>query len=212
MKTSHFAFGALIAATALALPERALAADDPPSIISYGSNGFWTGAQLGLATGYLATGKDYERSEWRKLVFGAGVGALSGVAIGITLGIVDSGSTPPATGWLVLRDAGYGIGLGALVGLATGALFMLDSPDTKYLVRGIAIGSLVGAGVGVVVGVIQGVRSEPAAPLPAAQPPAAASSGVSWRLGVASVGALREVGFESETSLPTLLPAIEGTF
>lgn len=212
MKTSHFACCALLAAATVALPNRALA-DEAPSIITYGSNGFWTGAQLGLATGYLATGKDYERSEWRKLVFGAGVGALSGVAIGLTLGIVDSGSTPPAMGWLVLRDAGYGIGLGSLVGLATGALFMLDSPDAKYLVRGAAIGTLAGAGVGIVVGVIQGIRTEKKSAEPAAA--------IRWRLGVASVQALRgalDVGPESNTLLPdtplsdTLLPAIEGTF
>lgn len=201
MKTSLFALSALIAAAAVALPERALAADDAPSIITYGTNGFWTGAQIGLATGYLATGKDYERSEWRKLVFGAGVGALSGVAIGITLGIVDSGSPPPAMGWLVLRDAGYGVGLGSLVGLATGALFMLDSPDTKYLVRGAAIGSLAGAGVGVIVGVIQGVRSEPKSAEPKAT--------FTWGLGVASVEELRGPSAPEST---LLLPALEGTF
>lgn len=202
MKTSHFACCALIAAAALALPDRAFAADEPPSIITYGSNGFWTGAQIGLATGYLATGKDYESGEWRKLVFGAGVGALSGVAIGVTLGIVDAGSTPPAMGWLVLRDAGYGVGLGSLVGLATGALFMLDSPNTKYLVRGAAIGSLAGAAAGVVVGVIQGVRSE--------RKTAAAPQGeFTWRLGVATVEELRA---PTERESTVLLPALEGTF
>lgn len=200
MKTSHFACSALVAAAAVVLPAHALAADEPPSIITYGTNGFWTGAQIGVATAYLATGKDYESREWRKLVFGAGVGALSGVAIGITLGIVDSGSTPPATGWLVLRDAGYGIGLGSLVGLATGALFMLDSPDTKYLMRGLAIGSLAGAGVGVVVGVIQGMQSEPE------ETPKAAFT---WRLGVASV---QELQAPAEPESTLLLPALEGTF
>jgi hypothetical protein len=84
---------------------------------------------------------------------------------------------------------------------------MLDSPDTKYLVRGAAIGTLAGAGVGIVVGVIQGVRSEKE---PAG---AAAASDVtgSLRLGVASARALRgavDVGPEPDT----LLPAIEGTF
>src|SRR5262245_42396389 len=123
-------------------------------------------------------------------------------------------------GWLILRDAGYGIGLGALVGVATGALFMLDSPDTKYLVRGLAIGSLAGAGVGIVVGVIQGIRTEPK---PAAPPPAAAGASVTWRLGVASVadsqaypGAVTRPasseGTRSAWSQITLLPAIEGTF
>jgi hypothetical protein len=206
MKTSHFTCCALLAAAAVALPERALAAEEAPSIITYGSNGFWTGAQLGLATAYLATGQDYESREWRKLVFGAGVGALSGVAIGITLGIVDSGSEPPAMGWLILRDAGYGIGLGALVGVATGALFMLDSPDTKYLVQGAAIGSLAGAGVGIVVGVIQGISSKPKAKEPASS---AESTAPSWQLGVASVKSLHA---PSEAQSFVLLPAISGRF
>jgi hypothetical protein len=210
MKTFHFAGCALLAAAAVALPDRALAAE-APSIITYGTNGFWTGAQLGLATAYLATGKDYESKEWRKLVFGAGVGALSGVAIGITLGIVDAGSEPPAMGWLILRDAGYGIGLGALVGVATGALFMLDSPDTKYLVQGAAIGSLAGAGVGIVVGVVQGISSKPKAKEPATAAP-------SWQLGVASVEGLRApsalsgAAAQSSAEPFVLLPAISGTF
>jgi hypothetical protein len=176
-----------------------------PSIISYGTNGFWTGAQIGLATGYLATGKDYESGEWRKLVFGAGVGALSGVAIGLTLGIVDAGAEPPAMGWLVLRDAGYGIGLGTLVGLATGALFMLDSPDTKYLVRGAAIGTLAGASAGIVVGVIQGISSKPKSKESAG----AGLEGLSWQLGVTGVEQLRAPG---EAQAFTFLPAVSGSF
>src|SRR4029453_6973386 len=120
-------------ATALALfasvwlapsPSRA-ETEDAPSIVAYGFDGFWTGAQIGLASGYLATGSHYESREWRKLVFGAGVGALVGVGTGITLGIVDVGGGPPHTGHLILRDVGYGVGLGGIVGLAVGALFLI---------------------------------------------------------------------------------------
>src|SRR5687768_6908867 len=110
-----------------ALPSVCAAADDTPSIVSYGFDGFWTGAQIGLATGYLATGSEYKSDEWRKLVFGAGVGALAGMGLGITLGVIDAGQRPPQTGRLILRDVGYGVGLGAVAGTAVGALFLIDS-------------------------------------------------------------------------------------
>ena len=128
---------------------------DTPSIVQYGFDGFWTGAQIGLASGYLATGKEYENEEWRKLVFGAGVGALVGVGVGITLGVVDVGSGPPATGHLVLRDVSYGVGLGAIVGTAVGALFLVDDGRPKNLLTGAAIGTVAGAGAGLVFGLIE---------------------------------------------------------
>ncbi|HEU4581360.1 MAG TPA: hypothetical protein VFS67_24050 [Polyangiaceae bacterium] len=157
MRISHFFCFLSISAAAVAMPALARAAEeDPPSIIHYGVNGFWTGAQIGLASGYLATGRDYEAREWRKLVFGAGLGALAGTGLGLTLGIVDAGGPTPGTGWLVLRDTGYGVGLGALAGTATGALFLINSGNPKNLVTGAAIGSLIGAGVGAAVGIIEG--------------------------------------------------------
>lgn len=182
MKISHFFFLLSIAGACLATPAVARAAEEePPSIFKYGVNGFWTGAQIGLATGYLATGREYESREWRKLAFGAGVGALVGTGVGLTLGVVDLGAATPGTGWLALRDAGYGIGLGALVGTATGALFLLDGGRAKNLVTGAAVGTLVGAATGAVVGVIEGatLHREPAVPVPA-------SSRVTLRFGVTS--------------------------
>jgi hypothetical protein len=136
-----------------------------PSIVAYGFDGFWTGAQIGLASGYLATGREYESREWRKLVFGAGVGALVGVGAGITLGIVDVGGGPPDTGHIILRDIGYGVGLGSIVGLAVGALFLIDDGRPKNLLTGAAIGTIAGAGAGLVFGLIEGAAAphEPAA-------------------------------------------------
>lgn len=141
-------------------PSRAQAAEnDTPSIVAYGFDGFWTGAQIGLASGYLATGDEYESREWRKLVFGAGMGALVGVGAGLTLGVVDVSSGPPHTGHFILRDVGYGVGLGAIVGTAVGALFLIDDGRAKDLLTGAAIGTLVGAGAGLIFGVIEGAAA-----------------------------------------------------
>jgi hypothetical protein len=141
------------------------AENDTPSVMAYGFDGFWTGAQIGLASGYLATGREYESDEWRKLVFGAGVGALVGVGTGLTLGIVDLGGGPPHTGRIILRDVGYGVGLGAIVGTAVGALFLIDDGRPKNLLTGAAVGSVVGGGAGLVFGLIEGAtaRKETAA-------------------------------------------------
>lgn len=186
-----------MATAGVAAPALAHAGEqEPPSIITYGVNGFWTGAQIGLASGYLATGRDYESREWRKLVFGAGVGALAGTGLGLTLGIVDAGGAPPGTGWLALRDTGYGIGLGALAGTATGALFLINSGDPKNLVTGAAIGSLIGAGVGAAVGIIEGASLHRERPVPPK-----ANEQVTLRFTVTS-----------SPDSAMLMPAIDGTF
>ena len=139
-----------------AAPAEASAREEPPAAVAYGFDGFWTGAQIGLASGYLATGRQYEDHEWRKLVWGAGLGALVGAGVGITLGIVDVGSPPPHTGHLVLRDIGYGVGLGAIAGAAVGALFWADGGEPKNMLTGAAIGTLAGAGAGGVFGLLEG--------------------------------------------------------
>jgi hypothetical protein len=177
-----------------AAPAQAAARDEPPAAVAYGFDGFWTGAQIGLASGYLATGRRYEDHEWRKLVWGAGLGALIGAGVGITLGIVDVGSAPPHTGHLVLRDIGYGVGLGAIAGAAVGALFWADGGEPKDLLTGAAIGTLAGAGAGVVFGLLEGA-------LASSESDVAQAAGVSWRLSV--------IGSDA-SDLP--MPAIEGRF
>lgn len=144
----------------LAAPAVHAAPNDTPSIVSYGFDGFWTGAQIGLATGYLATGDNYERREWRTVVFGAGIGALVGVGAGITLGIVDIGQPPPRTGYLILRDVGYGVGLGAIVGTAVGALFLIDSGSAKDLLVGASWGTVIGGAAGVAFGLIESATAD----------------------------------------------------
>jgi hypothetical protein len=175
-------------------PSPSWAAEEPPSFFSYGFDGFWTGAQVGLAAGYLSTGDDYDSEEWRKLAFGAGVGALVGVGVGITLGAVDVGSGPPHTGRVILRDIGYGVGLGAIVGTAVGALFLIDDGRPKNLVTGAAIGALAGAGVGLAFGVFESAM--------ASSKPARAEGGA---------GQLRFTLLGGEASLWPM-PGVEGTF
>lgn len=163
-KFGHSAAALALVAALPFVPADALAADATPSIVAYGFDGFWTGAQIGLASGFLATGREYESEEWRKLVFGAGVGALVGVGVGISLGVLDVGADPPPAGGLILRDIGYGVGLGAVVGTAVGALFLIDDGRTKDLLTGASIGTLAGAGAGLVFGLIEAAaasRREP---------------------------------------------------
>jgi hypothetical protein len=55
---------------------------------------------------------------------------------------------------------GYGVGLGAVVGTAVGALFLIDSGAAKNLLTGAAVGTLVGAGAGLAFGVIEGAAAD----------------------------------------------------
>jgi hypothetical protein len=152
----------LVFVTCVSLAHSSLASaqDDPaaatetPSLLSYGFKGLWLGAELGLSVGFLSTGSSVDDGEWKKFVFGAGLGALTGVAAGVVLAMIDTGTPPPATGLYVLRDAGYGTLLGALSGAAVGALFVIDSGEPLDIFTGASIGSLVGCGVGVIFGVI----------------------------------------------------------
>jgi hypothetical protein len=162
----RFTLSTLVLVAALSWPAQSKALDNErsapvegPTILAYGLRGFWTGAELGLATGFLATGTHYESGEWRKLVLGAGIGAVVGLTGGITLAVVDASSSRPLTGWLMLRDTGYGSLLGALAGAAIGALFWVDHGRAKNVLTGAAVGTLAGAGAGLVFGLIEGLNA-----------------------------------------------------
>jgi hypothetical protein len=185
------------ALSALALTTSALAAaEEEPALARYGFKGFFSGAQVGLAAGFLATGSDYESREWRTLVFGAGVGALGGVGVGLTLAALDLGRTAPLPGWVILRDTGYGASLGTVVGAAVGALFVLDSGEAKDILTGAAWGTLGGAVVGAGFGLLENAIAK--RPAPSEQKPTAG-----MKLHFTLVG--------TEGSLVPL-PAIGGTF
>jgi hypothetical protein len=201
MTKSHLAVASLVLAGGLALPSLAQAKDEgneAPAVVSYGFGGFWTGAAVGLAAGYVATGSHFESHEWRTLVYGAGIGGLAGIGLGITLGIVDVGRPPPRPGWLILRDTGYGASLGGLAGGVVGALAWAGSGHPKNLLTGAAIGTLVGAGAGLFIGILEGSASHPRA-APVEAPPAQAT----LQLGVT---------FADANGVPVPLPALTGTF
>jgi hypothetical protein len=133
--------------------------DSGTSMLSYGFRGIWTGATLGLAAGYLTTGSSYEHHEWKNLVMGAGIGAIAGVATGVSLAFVDADSYA-RPGFYVLRDMDYGSLLGAFTGAAVGGLLWLDDGSSKDMLTGAAIGTLAGAGVGIVFGLFDGARAQ----------------------------------------------------
>ena len=166
-RSAHFA---TLLALSVALCPAWAAAAEPPSMLEYGFKGFFTGAPIGLAAGFLATGSDYESEEWRTLVIGAGVGALVGTGVGVTMGFVDVGVTPPGTGWLVLRGIGLGAALGSIVGAACGAILIVKSEEPKDILTGASWGALIGSGVGIAFGVVEGAAARRAPkyePLPA---------------------------------------------
>lgn len=133
--------------------------DYAPSVFSYGVDGFWTGALVGVSGGYLAArSHGFESDDWRPLVLGAGIGALSGAAVGITLGFADLADDRPGMGSLILRDMGYGGSFGLLIGAVTGALVMIRTDEPEHIGLGAAIGALSGAGAGLIIGAIEGRR------------------------------------------------------
>jgi hypothetical protein len=151
---------------ALLAPKRASAdgyfGPDPnysPSVFSYAFDGFWVGALVGTAGGYLVVrGEDFHGPEWRPLVMGAGIGALAGAGTGLTLGFIDLAAQRPGVGGVVLRDMFYGTAFGVVVGALTGALVMIKTDDVEHIALGAAAGTIAGAGLGMVVGFIEGPR------------------------------------------------------
>ena len=189
----------LVSAAHLIMPAGCAAEDSRgagPALVSYGLSGFWLGAEDGLAAGYLSTGSHFEDHEWRNLVVGAGIGALVGAGSGLLLGDVDASSeTRPGIGWYVLRDGGYGATLGALVGLAVGAIILAGSGEPKILLVGASIGTLAGTGLGLVLGAVEGAGARRRS----------RAAGSSLRLAFTVLPA-------RDSGRPTLVPGVRGSF
>jgi hypothetical protein len=178
MRRSLIVFGLLLVAG----PARAQRQWEPlytPSTFSYGFHGFLLGASAGVGVGYLAgRSGGFQRDEWRSLAYGAGVGALTGGALGLGLGISDMAYQTPGRGWFVLRDGGYGLAFGGATGVIVGGLSALSANDSERIVVGAAVGGLVGTVFGLILGVVEGQRWQ----RPLARLSLAAASGADGRL------------------------------
>lgn len=160
-KMVRFSFPALcffccvVPASAFAHSSAAASYDAPPSILSYSWNGLSTGLGIGLASGYLATGKTFESNEWKTLVIGAGLGGVGGIGFGLLCGLGDLGARPDIPGAIIMRDIGYGSTLGTVGGLVIGAVVAVESGEPRDLLVGSALGTLTGAGVGFLIGIVE---------------------------------------------------------
>lgn len=198
---AHWAF-ALCTMLALSAVARPCKADDAPTIFGYALEGFGTGLSTGLAVGYIATGPEYESGEWKKLVYGGAIGSLTGLGLGVVLGIADAASGKDrGVGFYMIRDSNYGVTLGFLVGGIVGAFRWADDGSAKDLARGMAWGTIIGAGSGLLVGVLEGVLRNSSSGSSA--PPQAKAS--SLRLGIAFTA-------EQPGSVGVPYPTLSGRF
>lgn len=144
-------------ACSLATPARAQGSGGP-SFFKYGYEGLGLGAGTGLAAGYLVARDDgWEKSDWKPLVYGGGIGALVGAGVGLTLGALDlTRIRPNKKGYYVLHDMALGAGFGFCVGAIAGALAAISTEKFEHVLLGGAIGTLAGAGLGGIVGFFDG--------------------------------------------------------
>jgi hypothetical protein len=130
-----------------------------PSVFTYGWRGLLIGGLAGLSLGYIIARDDgFESDDWEPVVYGLGIGALTGVGVGMTLGFIDLDDDRPGMGNIALRDMMYGAILGMAVGGIVGGLVVISSEDPEHILFGAALGTLTGTLAGLVVGIIEGRR------------------------------------------------------
>jgi hypothetical protein len=150
----------------------ARAADrQPPTVFDGAYQGLLVGGMAGLATGYLFARQDGwdGSSDWKPLVYGAGIGALTGSVLGLTLGIVDLAQRRPGRNGYVMQDGLYGAGLGMVLGVIAGGLVALSSKKGEHVLLGSSIGVLSGTCLGMGVGFVEGYRKYPVMVAPVQQ-------------------------------------------
>src|SRR5690242_12113428 len=112
--TTVLALATTLSATAAAAPDTSA---PPPSVFETGMNGFGMGLTAGIAGGYLVARSDgFSSRDWRPLVAGAGVGALAGGVLGLSLAIYDNNAPVRGRGFLVMRGMVKGGLFGAVAG------------------------------------------------------------------------------------------------
>lgn len=130
-----------------------------PSVFTYGWRGLAIGGLAGLSLGYvIARDGGFASDDWKPVVYGLGIGALSGGALGLTLGFIDLADDRPGMGNIVLRDMLYGALFGAAAGAIVGALVAIGSEEPEHILFGGALGTLSGTLVGLAIGIIEGRR------------------------------------------------------
>jgi hypothetical protein len=131
-----------------------------PSIFVYGFHGFLLGGMAGIGAGYIAgRAGGWHKDDWQPVAYGAGIGALAGGTLGLSLGITDMVNETPGRGFFILRDGAYGLGFGAVTGAIAGGLAAVSTKKPENIAFGASIGALVGTGVGVILGVVEGNRA-----------------------------------------------------
>lgn len=160
--TRFLVLAAVVYAVSAIVPARSRAdMPDATSLVDYGFKGFTLGLELGVAVGYIMTGPRWESDEWKKVVLGAGIGALGGMTLGIVVAVADSTSHGVPAGYFLLRDAGYGVLLGATMGAVVGTLLWVDDGTSKDVLKGAAWGGVFGAGAGLLYGIIEASNARP---------------------------------------------------
>lgn len=153
------AVGLLVSVALSARPSQA-AELPPPTVFDGAYQGLLVGATAGVATGYLFARRDGWNgwSDGKTLLYGAGIGALGGAAIGLTLGIIDMSQSRPGRNGFVMRDGLYGAVLGAVLGGITGGLVAMSSKKGEHVLLAGSIGVLSGTCLGMTVGFVEGYR------------------------------------------------------
>jgi hypothetical protein len=132
----------------------------PPTVFDGAYQGLLVGAIAGSATGYMfARSETWDKTGgWKPVVYGLGIGAISGSVLGLTLGIVDMAQQRPHRNAYVMRDGLYGAGLGALLGGIAGGMAAIYAKEGEYALFGASIGVLTGTVGGMAVGFAEGYR------------------------------------------------------
>lgn len=122
------------------------------SILAFGMRGTLSGALVGLGASYFTAQASDDRA--RSVGLSVSIGALSGAALGLSLGVFDHMDFTGA--YYVSRDLSYGVLFGALIGAIGGGVAAIGGGDEEDVLVGAAAGSLAGLGLGLLTGVIEG--------------------------------------------------------